>query len=194
MNTKKQKKLPYGNANFQSVRTENNYAYVDKTRFIELLENENNKSKIFIRPRRFGKSLFLSMLSYYYDINHADEFEQLFGDLYIGQNPTPLKNSYAVMAFNFSGIDTSNAENFRNSFFDNITFSARHFVQRHENILPDTEPFFKQINEQKTTLSILDTTFSMADEAKIKIFVIIDEYDHFANDLIAMDSTFGGEF
>ncbi|MDR2762832.1 MAG: AAA family ATPase, partial [Planctomycetaceae bacterium] len=150
MTTPKTKKLPYGKADFKSIRERNNYVYVDKTRFIELLENEND-SKIFIRPRRFGKSLFLSMLSYYYDINYADEFEQLFGDLYIGQNPTPFKNSYAVMAFNFSGIDTSNVENFRNSFFDNITFSARQFVQRHANILPDTEPFFKQINEQKTT-------------------------------------------
>ncbi|MDR2761362.1 MAG: AAA family ATPase, partial [Planctomycetaceae bacterium] len=96
MATQKTKKLPYGKADFKSIREQNNYVYVDKTRFIELLENEND-SKIFIRPRRFGKSLFLSMLSYYYDINYANKFDQLFGDLYIGQNPTPLKNSYAVM-------------------------------------------------------------------------------------------------
>ncbi|MDR2761392.1 MAG: AAA family ATPase [Planctomycetaceae bacterium] len=77
------KRLPYGNADFNSIRTENNYVYVDKTRFIELLEKEGAKSKIFIRPRRFGKSLFLSMLDYYYDINYKKKFKQLFGDLYI---------------------------------------------------------------------------------------------------------------
>jgi len=85
MATKKFKQLPYGNPNFESIRTEN-YAYVDKTRFIELLENEANKAQFFIRPRKFGKSLFLSTLSNYYDIRKASQFEQLFGDLYIGKN------------------------------------------------------------------------------------------------------------
>ncbi|MDR1480630.1 MAG: AAA family ATPase, partial [Planctomycetaceae bacterium] len=83
MKTQKIKRLPLGNSDFRSIRTEN-YFYVDKTRYIELLENEHNKNQLFIRPRRFGKSLFLSTLSYYYDVNFANEFEQLFGDLYIG--------------------------------------------------------------------------------------------------------------
>jgi hypothetical protein len=73
---------------FKKIRS-NNFVYIDKTRFIELLENEDNSSKIFIRPRRFGKSLFISTLLYYYEVNFADEFESLFGDWYIGQNPTP---------------------------------------------------------------------------------------------------------
>ena len=120
MITKKTKKLPYGKADFKSIRTGDNFVYVDKTRFIEFLEKENNSSKIFIRPRRFGKSLFLSMLSYYYDVNYEDEFDQLFGDLCIGKNPTPLKNSYAVMEFDFSGINTSSIEAFQNSFEENI--------------------------------------------------------------------------
>ncbi|MDR2171909.1 MAG: AAA family ATPase, partial [Planctomycetaceae bacterium] len=128
------KLLPYGNANFKSVRTEKNYVYVDKTRFIELLENESNNSKIFIRPRRFGKSLFISMLSYYYDVNYADEFERLFGDLYIGKNPTQLKNSYAVMGFNFSGIDTSSIDRFRNSFTGNIRQTVSGFLTSHKNL------------------------------------------------------------
>jgi hypothetical protein len=81
MTTQTSKRLPYGNSNFESVRTEN-YVYVDKTRFIELLENEGNKNHFFIRPRKFGKSLFFSMLSHYYDINGADKFDTLFDDLY----------------------------------------------------------------------------------------------------------------
>ncbi|MDR3244909.1 MAG: AAA family ATPase, partial [Prevotellaceae bacterium] len=89
MTTNNYKRLPYGNSNFESLRTEN-YVYIDKTRFIELLENEGNKNHFFIRPRKFGKSLFFSMLSHYYDINQADRFDTLFGDLYIGKHPTPL--------------------------------------------------------------------------------------------------------
>ncbi|MDR0337368.1 MAG: AAA family ATPase, partial [Planctomycetaceae bacterium] len=193
MNITKSKRLPYGHADFKKIRT-NNYVYIDKTRFIELLENESNSSQIFIRPRRFGKSLFLSMLSYYYDVNYADEFEQLFGDLYIGQNPTPLKNSYAVMEFDFSSIDTTNVESFKNSFFENIRFSVRQFLQRHKNTFPKAERFIERIDNEKTTLSILDTAFSVADEAGSKILVIIDEYDHFANDLIAMGSVLGDDF
>ncbi|MDR2345516.1 MAG: AAA family ATPase, partial [Planctomycetaceae bacterium] len=134
MSTKKFKKLPCGKADFKSIRTGNKFVYVDKTQFIELLENENNASKIFIRPRRFGKSLFLSMLLYYYDINFAADFESLFGDLYIGKNPTPLKNSYAVMEFDFSSIDTSNAETFRQSFFEKIRDAVWRFLDAHKNI------------------------------------------------------------
>ncbi|MDR1021674.1 MAG: AAA family ATPase, partial [Prevotellaceae bacterium] len=91
MEAKTPKRLPYGNSNFEKIRT-GSYAYVDKTRFIELLEQENNDNLFFTRPRKFGKSLFFSMLSHYYDINQADKFEQLFGDLYIGRHPTPKHN------------------------------------------------------------------------------------------------------
>ncbi|MDR2171229.1 MAG: AAA family ATPase, partial [Planctomycetaceae bacterium] len=186
------KLLPYGTADFKSVRTRKNYAYVDKTRFIELLENESSDSKIFIRPRRFGKSLFLSMLAYYYDVNYADEFERLFGDLYIGQNPTPLKNSYAVMEFDFSSIDTSSIESFRNSFCENVRQTVWVFLDSHKNIFSNTEQIINQINvTENTTFANLGWAFRIAQSAGIKIFVIIDEYDHFANDLVAMDSISG---
>ncbi|MDR2704930.1 MAG: ATP-binding protein [Planctomycetaceae bacterium] len=193
MSTKKIKQLSYGNADFHSIRTED-CVYVDKTRFIELLEQENNSSQIFIRPRRFGKSLFLSTLQYYYDVNYADEFEQLFGDLYIGQHPTPRKNSYAVMEFDFSGLDTSSAENFRNSFSENVRQTVWEFLNSHKNIFPNAEQFIGQIPREKATLSILNIAFNLADEAKIKIVVLIDEYDHFANDLIVRKSEVGEDF
>ncbi|MDR1676522.1 MAG: AAA family ATPase, partial [Tannerella sp.] len=106
MEKKIAKRLPYGNTNFEKLRTEN-YVYIDKTRYIELLENENNDKLFFTRPRKFGKSLFFSTLSYYYDLNQAAKFEQLFGDLYIGKHPTPRRNSYLVLEFDFSGLDTS---------------------------------------------------------------------------------------
>jgi hypothetical protein len=87
------KRLPYGTSNFERLILEN-YCYVDKTRFIALLENEANPYQFFIRPRKFGKSLFFSILDNYYDLNKAKIFEALFGDLYIGKDPTPKHNSY----------------------------------------------------------------------------------------------------
>ena len=99
----KAKRIPYGMMNFVDVREDNCY-YVDKTRFIEKVE-EANKYFFFIRPRRFGKSLTLSMLRHYYDINAADKFEKLYGDLYIGQNPTPNRNKYLIIYLNFAVVN-----------------------------------------------------------------------------------------
>ena len=86
----KAKRIPYGMMNFVAIREDDCY-YVDKTRFIEKVE-EANKFFFFIRPRRFGKSLTMSMLHHYYDIHQKDQFEQLYGDLYIGKHPTPNHN------------------------------------------------------------------------------------------------------
>ncbi len=93
------KRIPYGMMNFEDVRKDDCY-YVDKTPFIEEIEAAN-KFFFYIRPRRFGKSLTLSMLQNYYDVNQKDKFEQLFGDLYIGRNPTPERNSYLVLNLDF---------------------------------------------------------------------------------------------
>jgi len=81
-------KLPYGISNFEKLITEN-YIYIDRTNYVEMLESIPEKYLLFIRPRRFGKTLFLSVLDYYYNILHADKFDKLFGNLYIGKNPTP---------------------------------------------------------------------------------------------------------
>ncbi|MDR3196225.1 MAG: ATP-binding protein [Planctomycetaceae bacterium] len=194
MTTPKIKRLPLGNSDFRSIRTEN-YFYVDKTWYIELFEQEHNKNQIFIRPRRFGKSLFLSTLSYYYDINYVNEFERLFGDLYIGQNPTPEKNSYAVLKFDFSGLNTlGGADVFTSSFHQKIRSTIRKFLDDHKNIFPDTIDIIRQINREQPNLSIVDWAFDIAQSAGIKIFVIIDEYDHFATDLIKLGVVGGDDF
>ena len=86
-------KMPYGISNFEELITEN-YYYVDKTMYIEKLENLPEKRIMFLRPRKFGKTLFTSVLENYYDKNKADKFEALYGKTYIGKNPTKLKNSY----------------------------------------------------------------------------------------------------
>ncbi len=92
--TGKPKRIPYGMMNFEHVRRDNCY-FVDKTRFIEKIEDAN-KYFFFIRPRRFGKSLTLSMLAHYYDVNMKERFDELFGDLYIGSHPTPERNQYLI--------------------------------------------------------------------------------------------------
>ncbi|MDR3094919.1 MAG: AAA family ATPase, partial [Bacteroidales bacterium] len=192
MDTKEYKSLPYGNSNFERL-IEENYAYVDKTRFIELLEKESNSYLFFTRPRKFGKSLFFSMLSHYYDINGAGKFETLFGDLYIGKHPTSKKNTYAVMEFDFSGLDTTSGEDFRDSFASNVQDTVRDFLRCHNNIFAEAELLIKEIDAEKSGVTALRKTYSAAKSAGIKIFVIIDEYDHFANDLIAMGTSTGDD-
>jgi hypothetical protein len=99
-------KLPYGISNFEALITEG-YVYIDKTRYIELLENGSDPYQLFIRPRKFGKSLFFTTLSCYYDMNYADKFENLFKGLYIGKHPTADHNRFTILTFDFSGINTN---------------------------------------------------------------------------------------
>ena len=101
------KKLPNGISNYEEL-VEDGYVYVDKTPYIEKLESLSDKRIMFLRPRKFGKTLFTSVLENYYDVLKKDKFEKLFGETYIGKNPTPNKNSYDILKFNFSGIDTEN--------------------------------------------------------------------------------------
>ncbi|MEA3315556.1 MAG: AAA family ATPase [Campylobacterota bacterium] len=106
----KLKKIPYGQADYKDIK-ENNYYFVDKTKFIEKLEELNERFLIFLRPRRFGKSLFIAILEAYYDKYYKNEFKMLFDDTYIGKNRTPLANKYHIMRFDFSGIDINDVEN-----------------------------------------------------------------------------------
>jgi hypothetical protein len=103
------KKIPYGIADYKRIQ-EDNYYFIDKTKFIEKLENLNESYLIFLRPRRFGKSLFISMLHYYYDKHYKQDFKTLYGDTYIGKNPTKEAHRYLVMRFNFSEIDVNDVE------------------------------------------------------------------------------------
>ena len=97
------KKIPYGISDFQLLASDD-YYYVDKTRFIEEIER-SPRFLFLIRPRRFGKSLFLMMLRLYYDIDTREQFDALFGQYYIGQHPTPERNSYLILSFNFAQVN-----------------------------------------------------------------------------------------
>ena len=174
------KKLPYGISNYEKIITDG-YYYIDKTKYIEQLENISETSIVFLRPRKFGKTLFTSTLEYYYDINAVDKFEKLYGETYIGKKPTPLKNSYYILRFNFSGIDTSTEETTINGFKDSAQTSIHKFVARY-NL-----DFY--INPEQTAEGMLNSLFECFSVQKSteKIYVIIDEYDHFANELLGFN-------
>ena len=120
-------KMPYGISNYEKI-VNNGYYYVDKTMYIEKLENLAETSIMFLRPRKFGKTLFTSVLENYYDKNKADKFNELYGKTYIGKNPTELKNSYCILRFNFSGIDTSLEETTIRGFKNEVASSIECFI------------------------------------------------------------------
>ena len=127
------KRIPYGMMNFVAVREDNCY-YVDKTRFIEKVEKAN-KYFFFIRPRRFGKSLTMSMLHHYYDINAADKFERLYGDLYIGKHPTPNHNKYLILYLNFAVVN-ADLGNYRSALDAICNTEFNYFCDVYEQYLP----------------------------------------------------------
>ncbi len=171
------KKLPYGISNYEELIKEN-YYYVDKTMYIEKLENLPEKRILFLRPRKFGKTLFTSTLENYYDLKKENEFEELFGNTYIGKNPTKLKNTYHILKFNFSGIDTSNEETTMKGFKSKVASSIQLFVERY-----GIDFFVNKEDEAEGILDNLIKAFTIQ-KAGEKIYVVVDEYDHFANELL----------
>ncbi|MDR1121251.1 MAG: AAA family ATPase, partial [Dysgonamonadaceae bacterium] len=179
------KRLPYGCSNFETIAKEN-YCYVDKTKYIEMLEKEPNHFHFFIRPRKFGKSLFFSTLYNYYDIRKSGDFQTLFGELYIGKYPTPKHNDYFVLMFDFSGLDTTDEDTFRVSFFERVQQNVIAWIDYYFAIIPNAGEKRKEIKNSSSGNSALTVACDIVQAMGRKIFVIIDEYDHFANDLIAM--------
>ena len=173
------KRIPYGISNFEVLRNKG-YLYVDKTHYIEILDNYA-PYQFFIRPRRFGKSLFISMLENYYDINKKDKFEDLFKDLYIGKNPTKNKNRFLVWKISFAGINAGHGEEeFRKSFNTKVILDARKFISRYSNLLGNIS-IPNEIDSAELVVQYISLLASQIDK---EIFVLIDEYDNFANELI----------
>ena len=175
------RKLPYGISDYERL-VENDYYYIDKTKYIEELENLPEPYIMFLRPRKFGKTLFTSTLENYYDLKKVDKFEKLFENTYIGKNPTKLKNKYHILKFNFSGIDTSNEDKTMKGFKGKIVSSVKTFVEKYGmNFFVNTE------DEAEGILDNLIKAFGIQ-KPNEKIYVIIDEYDHFANELLGFNT------
>jgi len=179
-------KIPYGESDFKTLIA-GNYFYQDRTYFIEKLESWNSKYPVFLRPRRFGKSLFISTLHHYYGLEYKDEFQTLFGHLYIGQHPTEAANSYLVLRFEFSRIDTGTHESTYQGFLTNVIEGARTFLGAYSNFYTDEDK--RTILGQKSPEAIVKTLFGITKTNKTphKIYLLVDEYDHFANELLSFD-------
>ena len=173
-------KMPYGISNYEKI-VNDGYYYVDKTMYIEKLENLPETNIMFLRPRKFGKTLFTSVLENYYDKNKIDSFEKLYGNTYIGKNTTKLKNSYCILRFNFSGIDTSTEEATIRGFKKEVASSIEVFINRYNLEF--------HVNKEDEAENILDNLFKSfyIQKPQDKIYVIIDEYDHFANELLGFN-------
>ena len=178
------KQIPYGISNFKDLKERDMY-YIDKTRFIENLEQKVSY-QFFIRPRRFGKSLFLTMLETYYDIYEKENFQKYFGDLYIGKNPTPNANKYLILSMSFADVISNQGKDKLIESFDNIVSrEVNSCIKKYSKILNENK---LPTNDKKATFA-LGFLKSAAKAVNAKIFVLIDEYDNFANNIMNNNQT-----
>ncbi|MGB4497950.1 MAG: AAA family ATPase [Methylococcaceae bacterium] len=170
-------KFGYGLSDFRALIFEG-YYYQDRTSHIPLLENAG-KQLIFIRPRRFGKSLLLSMLGYYYDVNHTQEFNALFGSLAIGKEPTPSHNQYLIMKWDFSLIkSTDDVDDIEQAIHEHLNDCIKEFSTRYKTLLvSDIEISANALSSFRSALLAINSTAH-------KIYLLIDEYDNFANEVL----------
>ena len=174
------KRLPYGMMNFAVIRRDD-YYYVDKTPYIPLIE-QADRFFFFIRPRRFGKSLTLNVLQHYYDVRTKDKFDALFGDLYIGKHPTRDRNSYLVLYLNFSGID-GELHNYRKGLDEHCQICFDYFCDVYAEFLP--QGIKEKLDEKDGAVNQFDYLYHECERAGQKIYLFIDEYDHFTNAILS---------
>lgn len=169
------KQVPYGVADFATVIEQNLY-YVDKTMFIPELEKQP-RNLFFIRPRRFGKSIFLSMLYSYYDCTQSHKFQSLFGNLWIGQHPTPLQGKYQVLFLDFSQI-TGNIDKLETKFNSYLSINLDAFVRQYSEYY---QAEMEEILAQEDFEEKMELIFKAAKAHLYHLYLIIDEYDNFTN-------------
>ena len=172
-------RIPYGWADFRAIRLEQRL-YVDKTRFVHALEEE--RFAFLIRPRRFGKSCWVSLLENYYDRNRAGEFEAVFGGTDLGRQPTENRHRYVVLRFDFSAFDDT-LETLRERFEVYCHQELDHALGRNRDLFPERET--ERILSQPSIDAKLNELFLYAGEHGIPLYVLIDEYDNFANTVLA---------
>ena len=172
-------RIPYGEADFKRIRI-NGWLYVDKTRFVHALEEE--RYAFFIRPRRFGKSCWISLLDNYYDRTRADAFEAVFGGTDLGRQPTADRHRYVVLRFNFSAFDDT-LDTLRERFEEYCQLVVRYALGRNGDLFPETVR--QHICSRPSVTGQLNELFLYANDHGIPLYVLIDEYDNFANTVLA---------
>ncbi|MCP4696130.1 MAG: AAA family ATPase, partial [Gammaproteobacteria bacterium] len=178
-NAAMKKRIVYSEANYARIVQKNGY-FVDKTDYIEKLELVENP--VFLRPRRFGKSLLCSILRHYYDLNYADRFDELFGGTWVGQNPTGNQNRFIVLSLNFSvislGSDVKQIERSFKNYCNGIVRSLRKLYKTILGAMPETDM-------DATVADNLNVLLCHLQENRLPpVYIIIDEYDNFANQLV----------
>ena len=174
------KRLPYGISDFRQVMREGLY-YVDKTMFLPVME-ETDHFLFLIRPRRFGKSIFLSMLRAYYDISERENFQELFKGLWIADHPTPERGKFQVIHFDFSAI-TGSIDQLEKNFDQYCCIVLDAFARRYERFY--FEGFASEVHHYDNMRAKLSYINIMAKEQQIPLYLIVDEYDNFTNTVLS---------
>ena len=170
-------RFPYGLANFQTI-AEEGYLYIDRTDRIGAIE-EGGRQLLLLRPRRFGKSLWLSTLENYYDLAKAEQFEQLFGHLKIGQAPTARHNTYFIMKWNFSLVDPmGDAEAIRGALHRHINVEIQATVAKYRDQIPG------KVDVQEDAIASFRSLLAAISRTSHRLYLLIDEYDNFANEVL----------
>ncbi len=185
-------KIPYGQSSFKTV-VRQGFFYQDRTAYIRKLEDLNSRFLFYLRPRRFGKSLFITMLHSYYGLEHKANFSKLFGHLDIGQNPTENANAYMVLSLEYSRIDTKSEESTFKGFLRNTKNSVKAFLEDYAAYF--STDAISRVLENDQPVDVLTSLFSAynsanSDQNLPKIYILIDEYDHFANELVSFNYKF----
>lgn len=186
MGNKKAKGIPYGIADYGRI-VQRNYYYVDKTPFLETIEDAG-EYLFFIRPRRFGKSLLLSLMEAYYDLHYKDRFEELFKDRAIFHRPTEERGAYLVLKFNFSAVDPVPA-NLEASFLNYVRDTVSSFAWKNRDLLKARDRLDKTLEQSRSPADILSTFVHLCQDSLQKLYVMIDEYDNFANTVLSTSGT-----
>ncbi len=171
-------KFSYGISDFDSLITRQ-YYYADRTDQIPLLE-EAGDQLLFLRPRRFGKSLLLSVLEHYYDLNKANCFESLFGSFAIGRNPTAGHNRYFVLKWDFSEVSpVGDGEEIKRNLYRYLNLRISAFSDYYRETLPDAIQI-----DPKDALASFQSLLNAVQRTGYSLYLLIDEYDNFANELM----------
>ena len=173
------KLIPYGIANFKQVRQENLYL-VDKTMYFERMEQAGH-FLFLVRPRRFGKSLFLNMLEAYYDINEKDNFPELFKGLYVAEHPTENRNKYLMLHLDFSQVQ-GDMDHIAESLNDYMTLRCNLFALKYKSFYP--EEFTTMLQQSRTGDAKLSLIGDLSRMLGLRLYLIVDEYDNFTNDVL----------
>ena len=184
MSDQKVKRIAYGVTDFEKLILDYSY-YVDKTKYLKLIEVAGDYL-FFIRPRRFGKTLFLSMMESYYDISKSDQFDLFYGSTRIHSHPTDERNSYLVLKFNFSAVDP-HPKRIEASFLNNVRNAADSFLLKYADYLEggDGEKLRNKLENTSSPADVLSHVVKLCRDSNRKVYIIIDEYDNFANTILS---------